>query len=78
MECVFTSPVRTECGMFVMCCKQCLFPCQLFFIIRGCAVSRRYIKIKVGNSDVFSVTNMYLDHLQFCVVCTILITSLVF
>ena len=20
MECAFTSPVRTECGMFVMCC----------------------------------------------------------
>ena len=23
MKCVFTSPVRTECGMFVMCCMQC-------------------------------------------------------
>ena len=23
MECAFTSPVRTECGMFVMCCMQC-------------------------------------------------------
>ena len=23
MECVFISPVRTECGMFVMCCMQC-------------------------------------------------------
>ena len=23
MECGFTSPVRTECGMFVMCCMQC-------------------------------------------------------
>ena len=23
VECVFTSPVRTECGMFVMCCMQC-------------------------------------------------------
>ena len=22
VECVFTSPVRTECGMFVMCCMQ--------------------------------------------------------
>ena len=22
-ECVFTSPVRTECGIFVMCCMQC-------------------------------------------------------
>ena len=23
MECAFSSPVRTECGMFVMCCMQC-------------------------------------------------------
>ena len=23
VECVFTSPVRTECGMFVMFCMQC-------------------------------------------------------
>ena len=35
--------------------------------VRGCAVSRRYITI--CNSDVFSVVNMYLDHLKFYVVC---------
>ena len=23
VECAFTSPVRTECGMFVVCCIQC-------------------------------------------------------
>ena len=23
VECAFISPVRTECGMFVMCCMQC-------------------------------------------------------
>ena len=23
MECVFTSPMRTECGIFMMCCIQC-------------------------------------------------------
>ena len=23
MECAFTSSLRTECGMFVMCCMQC-------------------------------------------------------
>ena len=23
VECAFTSPVRTECGMFVMCCMPC-------------------------------------------------------
>ena len=30
------------------------------FVVRGCAVSRRYIY--VCNCDVFSVVNMYLDH----------------
>ena len=23
VECVFTSPMRTQCGMFVICCMQC-------------------------------------------------------
>ena len=23
MECAFTSPVKAECDMFVMCCTQC-------------------------------------------------------
>ena len=23
VECAFTSPVKTGCGMFVMCCMQC-------------------------------------------------------
>ena len=23
VECAFTSPVRTECGIFVICCMQC-------------------------------------------------------
>ena len=32
-----------------------------YFVVRGCAVSWRYIH--VCNSDVFSVVNMYLDHL---------------
>ena len=36
------------------------------FVLRGC-VSRRYID--VCNCDVFSVVNVYLDHLRFCVVC---------
>ena len=35
------------------------------FIVRGCAVSRRYIN--VCNCDMFSVVNVYLDHLKFCV-----------
>ena len=37
------------------------------FVVRGCAVSRRYIN--VCNSDVYSVVNMYHDHLKFYVVC---------
>ena len=37
------------------------------FVVRGCAVSRGYIN--VFNSDVFSVVNVYLDRLKFCVVC---------
>ena len=37
------------------------------FVVRGCADSRRYIK--VCNCDMLSVVNMYLDHLKFCVVC---------
>ena len=37
------------------------------FVVYGCAVSRRYINIcKCG---MFSVVNVYLDHLKFCVVC---------
>ena len=35
------------------------------FVVRGCAVSRRYIN--VCNCDMFSVVNV--DHLMFCVVC---------
>ena len=37
------------------------------FVVRGCGVSRRYID--VCYYDVFSVVNVYLDHLKFCVVC---------
>ena len=37
------------------------------FVVRGCAVSRRYIN--VCNCDMFSVVNVYLDQLKFCVVC---------
>ena len=37
------------------------------FVVRGCGVSRRYID--VCYCDMFSVGNVYLDHLKFCVVC---------
>ena len=35
------------------------------FVVRGCGVSRRYID--VCYCDMFSVVNVYLDHLNFCV-----------
>ena len=37
------------------------------FVVRGCGVSRTYID--VCYCDMFSVVNVYLDHLKFCVVC---------
>ena len=43
------------------------------FVVRGCAVSRRYIN--VCNCDMFGVVNVYLDHLNFCVVYPKYITS---
>ena len=37
------------------------------FVVRGCAVSRRYINF--CNCGMFSIVNVYLDHLKFWVVC---------
>ena len=37
------------------------------FVVRRCALSSR--DIYVCNCEVFSVVNVYLDHLKFCVVC---------
>ena len=37
------------------------------FVVRGCTVLRWYIND--CNWDMFSVVNVYLDHLKFCVVC---------
>ena len=37
------------------------------FVVCGCAALRRYMN--VCNCDMFSVVNVYLDHLKFCVVC---------
>ena len=37
------------------------------FVVRGCGISRRYID--VCYCDMFSVVNVYLDHLKFYVVC---------
>ena len=41
--------------------------CVSCFVVRGCGVSRRYIN--VCNCTMFSVVNVYLDHLKLCVVC---------
>ena len=38
-----------------------------YFVVRGCAVSRRYIN--VCNCDMFSVVNVYRDHFNFEVLC---------
>ena len=42
-----------------------LYVCVCCFVVRGCAVSRRYID--VCYCDMFSVVNVYLDHLKLCV-----------
>ena len=44
-----------------------LYVCVRCFVVRGCDVSRRYIDVCC--CDMFSVVNMYLVHLKFCVVC---------
>ena len=46
-----------------------VYVCFRCFVVRGCAVSRRYIDVRY--CDMFSVINVYLDHLKFCVVCII-------
>ena len=43
------------------------------FVVRGCAVSMRYIN--VGNCDMFSVVNVYLDHLKF-LLCVLLVEGM--
>ena len=44
-----------------------LYVCVCCFVVCGCAVSRMYVD--VCYCDMFSVVNVYLDHLKFCVVC---------
>ena len=45
------------------------------FVMRGCAVSRRYIN--VCNCDMFSVGNVYLDHLKLLCVLIVEVMSVV-
>ena len=42
------------------------------FVVRGCGVSRRYVD--VCYCDMFSVVNVYLDHLKFCVVVNVMLS----
>ena len=44
-----------------------LYVCVCCFVVHGCAVSRRYIDFCY--CDMFSVVNVHLDPLKFCVVC---------
>ena len=64
MECTLTSPVRTECGIFVMCCVQCavFYIRPSCFVVRGWGVSRRYLA--VCKCDMFSVVDEHLEHLK--------------
>ena len=48
-------------------CDVVLYVCVSLFVVSGCTVSKRYINI--CNYDMFSVVNVYLDHLKFGVVC---------
>ena len=67
VKCAFTSPLRTECGMFCDALYVVLYVRVGCFVVRGCGVSRRYID--VCYCGMCSVVNVYLDHLKFCVVC---------
>ena len=67
VECAFTSPVRTECGMYVRGVLYAVLYVRVScFVVRGCGVSRKYINVAIV---MFSVVNVYLYHLKFLVVC---------
>ena len=42
VECAFISPVRTECGMFVMCCMQCCMSVSFFCSAGMCCLKEVY------------------------------------
>ena len=45
VECAFTSPVRTECGMFVMCCMQCCMSMSAVWNVSMCHSTFSLIKL---------------------------------
>ena len=55
------------CLWCTVCSVVCL--CQLFCSAWKCCLEEVYNYINVCNCDKFSVVNVYLDHLKFCVVC---------
>ena len=44
------------------------------FVVRGCGVSRRYID--VCYCDMFSIVNVYHDHLKFYVLCVLIVEGM--
>ena len=42
VECAFTSPVRTDCGMFVMYCMQCCMSVSAVFSAWMCCLEEVY------------------------------------
>ena len=47
VKCAFTSPVRTECGMLVMCCMQCCMSVLTVFSTWMCCLEDVYIYIYI-------------------------------
>ena len=66
VECAFTSPVRTGVWYVRDVLYAVLYVRVSCFVVCGCGVTRRYVD--VCYCDMFSVVNVYLDHLKFCVV----------
>ena len=76
VEGAFTSPLRTECGMSVMCCMQC--PCQLFCsVLMFCVVcinGRRYVCC----SECYVVSNERVEPTPFLVRTVVKLCTLEF
>ena len=76
-ELLMTSAISCPLWSSVYECHKVCYVCDVLyavlyvrvscFVVRGCAVSRRYID--VCYRDIYSVVNVYHDHLKFCVVC---------
>ena len=49
MECAFTSPVRSECAMFVRYCMQCCMSVSAVVVPRMCCLEEVYTCLKLFN-----------------------------